>query len=103
MLLTAYRLVLNYDKGKNSCLLPNFLNKGIKNIFLNKILNFVFFNDENNIKKEFYSSQKKRYDYLVQESIPEKTIHMIGFLLSHMQYWNNPDVFYFILDIINNK
>ncbi len=40
----AYRiehLIYDYDKGENSCLLPNFLNKGIKNIFLNKILNHI--------------------------------------------------------------
>lgn len=100
----AYRiehLIFNYDEGDSSCLLPHFMTKGIKNHFLNSLFNFVFCINDNN--REFYSNYKKRYDYMVQESLPEKTISLIGFLLSHMKYWNNPDVFYFILDVIHNK
>jgi len=102
----AYRiehLIYDYDMGKTSCVLPHFLNKGIKNVFLSKILNIIFFNSEDEKDNEFYSSNKKRYDYILQESIPEKTINVIGFLYSHMKYWNNPDVFYFILDVIHSQ
>jgi hypothetical protein len=102
----AYRiehLIYDFDQGETSCLLPHFLNKGIKNVFVRKVLNLIFCNPENEMENEFYNKNKKRYDYMVQESIPEKTFHVIGFLLSHMKYWNNPDVFYFILDVVHSK
>ena len=43
----------------------------------------------------------KRYDFMVQENLMEKGFKIIGFLFSHMAYWNNPDVFYFIIKMIH--
>ena len=38
---------------------------------------------------------------MVQENLMEKGFKIIGFLFSHMAYWNNPDVFYFIIKMIH--
>jgi hypothetical protein len=47
------------------------------------------------------TSGVKRYDFIVQEYLSEKAVHLIGFLFSHQAYWNNPDVFYFIVKMIH--
>ena len=98
----AYRiehLIYGFEDKDSSCMLQHFLNNGKRNAFFRNFMNVILCNKE--IEDEFYSNDRKRYDYMVQESIPERTVNIIGFLFSHMTYWNNPDVFYFILDIIH--
>lgn len=98
----AYRiehLIYGFEDKDSSCMLQHFLNNGKRNAFFRNFMNIILCNKE--IEDEFYSNDRKRYDYMVQESIPERTVNIIGFLFSHMTYWNNPDVFYFILDIIH--
>lgn len=101
----AYRIepiIKNYPNTKHSFTLPHWENDGIKNIVLYKLKNFFCCEKG----EEYYINHdkdinRKRYDFMVQESISEKAVTMIGFLFSHMAYWNNPDVFYFIIKMIH--
>jgi hypothetical protein len=106
----AYRiehLIFGYPETKNSFTLPHWENDGIRNEALQKILTTFFTNGGGNNKSEteYLNHDKKidrkRYDFMVQESFSEKAVTLIGFLFSHQAYWNNPDVFYFMVKMIH--
>lgn len=98
----AYRiepLINNYPNFEKGFILPHWENDGIRKPFLSslfKVLCLEASNEDDNLKFN-NSKSKKRYDFLVQESPTEKAINMVGVLTSHQGYWNNLDVFYFIL------
>jgi hypothetical protein len=102
----AYRiepLILNYPETKSSFTLPHYQNDGIKNLFFYNLTKIFCCENKN---EEIYLNHdrkigRKRYDFMVQESIGEKAVTTIGFLFSHMAYWHNPDVFYFILKMVH--
>ena len=96
----AYRiepLIKGYQEIKNSFLLPHWENDGVKNLIDIFIDQFNCFTEREKTKK----IKLKRYDFMVQESIAEKSLHIVGILFSHTAYWNNPDVFYFIIKMIH--
>jgi hypothetical protein len=101
----AYRiepLIKNFPQFKNSFLLPHWANDGRKHIFFDKLFSLCLHkrNNEDDMHLE-KTSGVKRYDFIVQEYLSEKAVHLIGFLFSHQAYWNNPDVFYFIVKMIH--
>jgi hypothetical protein len=103
----AYRiepLIMNYPETQCSFTLPHWENDGIKNIFFYHLMKILCCETKDNEEGYINHDKKigrKRYDFMIQESPSEKTINMIGFLFSHMTYWNNPDVFYFIIKMIH--
>lgn len=97
----AYRIepiIKNYPKVPHSFVLPHWENDGYRKPFLRSVLQVLGIEKKNN---DYLNHDnligRKRYDFMVQESPLEKTIHIVGFLFSHQAYWNNADVFYFIL------
>ena len=103
----AYRIepmIKNYPETKASFTLPHWENDGIKNVFFSKLMQ-IFCYDGREKDNVYLNHDKKigrkRYDFMVQESPSEKTIKLIGFLFSHQAYWNNPDVFYFIIKTVH--
>ena len=96
----AYRiepLIKGYQEIKNSFLLPHWENDGAKNLIDIFIEQFNCFSERETTKK----IKLKRYDFMVQENLTEKSLHIVGILFSHTAYWNNPDVFYFIIKMIH--
>jgi len=77
----------------------------VRKVFLKNLLRVICL-DTNLDEEQTYINHdkhigKKRYDFMVQESPSERAINIIGFLFSHMAYWNNHDVFYFVLKMIH--
>lgn len=100
----AYRiepLIQGYQEIQRAFVLPHWENDGVKNLVDVIIDQFNIFGSRN--KNENYDSkfQSKRYDFMIQENLIEKALHLVGFLFSHTSYWNNPDVFYFIIKMIH--
>ena len=96
----AYRiepLIEGYEYENKSFILPHWENDGAKNELLDIIVSK--FCGMSNDRKD--KNKPKRYDFMIQENLIEKGCHVIGFLFSHMAYWNNPDVFYFIIKMIH--
>jgi hypothetical protein len=94
-------LILNYPKTDCSFILPHWKNDGV-----NKIHNImqIFFCEKPKTEKEDPNDlNRKRYDFMVQEYPSERAVNIIGFMFSHMAYWNNPDVFYFVIKTINGQ
>lgn len=100
----AYRiepLIQGYQEIQRSFMLPHWENDGVRNLVDVLIDQFNIFESRN--KYENYDSKFhcKRYDFMVQENLIEKALHIVGFLFSHTAYWNNPDVFYFVIKMIH--
>ena len=96
----AYRiepLIEGYEYENKSFILPHWENDGAKNELLDIIVSK--FCGMSNDRKD--KNKPKRYDFMIQENLIEKGCHVIGFLFSHMAYWSNPDVFYFIIKMIH--
>lgn len=101
----AYRiepLIEGYEYKSTSFLLPHWENDGVKNVFLDFLTkNICGMSVESEYANHDEKIKCKRYDFMVQENLIEKGFKIIGFLFSHMAYWNNPDVFYFIIKMIH--
>ena len=100
----AYRiepLIMDYTKFNSSFVLSHWENEGIHNFLFDHFMKF-FFCDKGKVSNHRNKNlERKRYDFMVQEYPSERAVNVIGFLFSHMAYWNNPDVFYFVVKMIH--
>jgi len=107
----AYRiepLIRNFpiEDAKKSYTISHWENDGIRKPFWGKVLKLLCYtslNDDQDVDNLLNLDGIKRYDFILQESPSEKAIKLAGILFSHQSYWNNPDVFYFILKMIHWK
>ena len=102
----AYRIepvIYKYPETPFSFTLPHWQNDGLKNGFFDNLFNILCFGTRK--KKEYLNHDsklgRKRFDFIVQENSAEKAINLIGLIFSHMSYWSNPDVFYYIIKAIH--
>jgi hypothetical protein len=99
-------LIENYPECETSFTLPHYANDGRRSHFFDKVFDTLCVKNRKKQEEEVYINHdrklgRKRYDFIVQEYSSEKAVHMIGFLFSHQAYWNNNDVFYFIVKMIH--
>jgi len=105
----SYRIepkIMNFPTTPRSFVLPHWENDGIKHKFWQNFVKVLCCigrskDDNNDRMKQSNSTDKKRYDFMLQESPTEKAVNIIGFIFSHQSYWNNHDVFYFIINTIH--
>jgi len=48
-----------------------------------------------------YKIHRKRFDFICKEKYSEKLFNVVGFLFSHMAYWDNLDILYFIIKLLH--
>ena len=99
-------LIEGFPNSSSSFMLPHWENDGIKGKFWQNFIRIVCCTGIRKEEHEEYINHdkkigRKRYDFMVQESPTEKAFNIIGFLFSHQAYWNNHDIFYFILKMIH--
>lgn len=99
-------LIENYPECESSFTLPHYANDGRRSHFFDKVFDTLCVKNRKKQEDDVYINHdrkigRKRYDFLVQEYSSEKAVHMIGFLFSHQAYWNNNDVYYFIVKMIH--
>ena len=102
----AYRIepvIYKYPETPYSFTLPHWQNDGFKNGFFDNLINILCLGTRK--KKEYLNHDaklgRKRFDFIVQENSTEKAINIVGVIFSHMSYWSNPDVFYYIIKAIH--
>ena len=89
-------LIKNYPFVEKSYSLPTWeYEESRKSIWIT-IINYFGYLKENNTNHDDLIN-RKRYDFMVRESNLERVVNIVGVLFSHISYWTNVDVFYFIL------
>jgi phospholipase DDHD1 len=102
----AYRIepiIYNYPETPYSFLLPHWETDGKKNGFFDNLFEILCYASRKkpNYDTHDYKIGRKRYDFIVQENSTEKAINLVGVIFAHMNYWCNPDVFYYIIKCVH--
>jgi len=103
----AYRIepiIKEFPKSVHSYKLPHWENDSKKNGFCYNLVELLFQNkktiDESSVLFDD-KIHRKRYDFICQEKPTEKMFNVVGFLYSHMNYWDNIDIFYFVIKLVH--
>jgi hypothetical protein len=103
-------IIKDFPRSPHSFTLPNWENDYdlFKQDLINYFDNIFSLKDkkkEEDNKPYLFDDKinRKRFDFILKEKFSENLFNFVGYLFSHMNYWDNLDVIFFIINVIHSQ